>query len=136
MQRNGCPQPIGATVGAWRWPQPLTPERAPWRGTVLALNDVRAWAYTAAFSRGEPSSAEVDEHVARLIQRGLLSDKVPVLWEFGGQRQVLWERWGEDAAHPIRAYAEDVAQWREAVGENEQQARQEREDRQLWPRQG
>jgi hypothetical protein len=73
----------------------------PWKGTVLAPDDPRAWAGTLAFPRGEPEPEAVRAHLAR--HPGLAVRSVPVLWEFG---QVDWER-----REALRPYLQDVAAW-------------------------
>lgn len=119
MRRSGCQLEIGHACGASRWPQPLRRSAPPWKGVLLAINDPRAWAHTAAFPEGDPSPGDVDAHVARLISRGLLCQKVPVLWDFGINQQVLWEAFGDGAASPVRAYEEDCAEWRKRINEIE-----------------
>src|SRR5438105_6724734 len=73
---------VGREVGAARWPQPLTLSRPPWKGVVLACNDLRVWAETIAFPRPVAllRQDEVDQHVARCHADGLLDHSVPVLW--------------------------------------------------------
>ena len=72
------------------------PEHQPWihpahRGTVLAVDDPRAWRNTLAFpSEAPPTVQDVQQHLAKLAARGIhLKDKVPVSWDFGA---VYWER--------------------------------------------
>lgn len=66
-------------------------ERAWWRGTVLARNDVRAWRGRAAVGfSDEPSQADVDALVARQDWAG--STRVPVEWDSGGFAWVDWDQ--------------------------------------------
>lgn len=61
----------------------------PWAGTVLAIDDPRAWEGSIAFPDRKPKQADVTAHVAWCHKQGLLLDKVPVLWDFG---KVYWEK--------------------------------------------
>ena len=108
---NKFPPPtlLGQEVGASRWPQPMHSGLAPWKGTVLTLNDKRAWTGTLAFD--DPSSdlsqIVVDRHVESLLERGLLKDHVPVLWHFESREMVYWS-----SARDLVTYEEDVRRWR------------------------
>jgi len=105
--------PVGAVVGARRWPYEGAHPAAwgrPWRGVVLAEDDPRAWANTLAFPRRTPSRDEVRAHIEALQQAGLqLDDRQPVLWEFGA---VCWE-----PVHRLRPYEDDLAEWEAARAE-------------------
>lgn len=97
---------VGSEVGVNRWPSTHAHPDAwgrPWRGTVLAPEDPRAWAGTLAFPSGAPGRGEV---LAHLLRVGWPEGVVPVLWEFG---RVYWERAGS-----LRPYAEDAAAWEAA----------------------
>jgi len=99
----------GTRVGAGRWPNsashPDTWER-PLGGTVLEMDDPRAWAGTIAFSTETPDPDAVACHVQWCKSQGLLDGKIPVLWDFG---KVFWE--STDSLVP---YIEDCARWRVA----------------------
>lgn len=72
--------PVGARVRcAYRMPD----IGRPIEGTLLALDDPRAWQGTLAFPGGElPDAAAVTAHVASCQSRGLLlDDRRPVLWD-------------------------------------------------------
>ena len=59
-----------------------------WTGVVLNRDDPQAWINTIAFpGPEEPDKKAVKAHVER--HQDLLSDRVPVAWEFG---KVYWER--------------------------------------------
>lgn len=58
-------------------------------GTVLAIDDPQVWAGSLAFPEVNPDPGSVREHVSRCLSRGLLLDKIPVLWDFG---RVYWDR--------------------------------------------
>jgi hypothetical protein len=58
-------------------------------GTLLAIDDPRAWAGSLAFPDAVPDPELVKAHVARCIARGdLRGDERPVLWDFG---KVYWD---------------------------------------------
>jgi len=62
-------------------------------GTLLAVNDPRAWAETMAFTGRTPTQAEVDEHLAGKMVAGVFASestdpRVPIEWDFG---KVYWE---------------------------------------------
>jgi hypothetical protein len=59
-------------------------------GTVLAIDDPRAWAGTLAFFGPEfPDARKVRAHVERCIAEFQdFCDKVPVFWSFG---TIYWE---------------------------------------------
>jgi hypothetical protein len=97
---------VGDRVGARRWPfAGAHPDcwGRPWAGTLLAQDDPRAWAHTLRFPGREPSAAEASAWVAELHQDGLLSDRVPVLWDFG---RIYWE-----SIQALRPYVADVSAW-------------------------
>lgn len=105
---------VGWTVGAERWPfHGSHPEGwlAPWRGEVMALNDIRAWEGRGAFPAGTPDQAAVDEHVRYCLDcfgRNLLGGRVPVLWTHGHFEPVIhWE-----SLDRLKDYAADLAEWR------------------------
>lgn len=104
---------VGSLVGASRWPYACShPDgwQAPWSGEVLALDDPRAWKGSIAFHGTDlPDAGAVSAHVASLRLRGLLSNTVPVLWDFGTYARVWWE-----TPANVRPYALDVLAWQEA----------------------
>lgn len=82
---------VGDEVGAGRIPDGHAHPDCwgrPWKGVVLALDDVRAWAGSLAFPEAEPEPLAVSAHVRDCLAQGLLRRKVPVAWEFG---KVHWE---------------------------------------------
>lgn len=98
---------VGWTVGAKRWPYSCAHHDCwgtPWKGEVLALNDIRAWTNTLAF-HGAPTQEDVDAHVFRLLDRGYLNKSVPVLWNFD-EPNVYWE----DLAG-LKDYDADLSEW-------------------------
>lgn len=104
---------IGTEVGARRWPYHHAHPGcwgAPWKGTLLAKTDPRAWANTMAFPTPTPNPTAVRRHVRD--HAGFLTS-VPVLWDFGTDGfKVYWE---PPAA--LRTYLQDVAVWeRERAG--------------------
>jgi hypothetical protein len=115
---HGADSPVpeaGAIVGARRWPhEHAHPDcwGRPWCGTVLALDDPRAWAGTLRFPDRVPTPSEAARHVAWCRSQGLLDGCVPVLWDFGGVHRVHWESVGGERG--VRAYAEDLAFWERA----------------------
>ena len=59
-------------------------------GTLLALDDVRAWEGSIAFECRKLTQAEVSAHVAWCKSHDLFCDGAqPVLWDFG---RVYWDR--------------------------------------------
>lgn len=91
---SGLPEGIGVgtEVGAGLIPyHGAHPDcwQRPWKGVVLALDDVRAWAGSIAFPDENPEQLAVSAHVRWCLGQGLLRGKVPVAWEFG---KVHWER--------------------------------------------
>jgi hypothetical protein len=114
--------PVGSVVGAGRWPfSHAHPDcwGLPWSGTLLAVNDPRAWYETLAFPCRDgqlPSQADVDAHVAWCESQNLLTKSddphVPVLWAFGSETQVWWE--GIRGDYGVRPYEEDCALWERA----------------------
>lgn len=58
-------------------------------GTVMRVDDVRAWAGTIEFGlKPLPSQLAVTAHVVRCYLMGLLTNKVPVMYTFG----IRWDR--------------------------------------------
>jgi hypothetical protein len=102
---------VGMQVGAGRWPcSGAHPDgwMTPWQGEVLDRADPRAWAGSVAFPTRRPNSKAVAAHVAR---HPTMTNKVPVLWDFGTHGKVLyWER-----LDSVLPYAEDVAAWKQAL---------------------
>lgn len=99
----------GTIVGARRWPQPLHSGLPPWKGVVLAIDDPLAWRGSIAFG-DDPLPEQVAEHVRFCQARGLLQNTVPVLWDFGTESRVYWER-----ADRLLPYEVDVALWRASL---------------------
>ncbi len=102
----------GTLVGASRWPnRDAHPDfwHKPLSGQVLDFCDVRAWANSIHFPEDNPHPGAVMSTALRLREEGMLDGLVPVLWEAGGQRRVMWER--ESA---VRPYEEDVVLWKAA----------------------
>lgn len=96
----------GLVVGATRIPrQSCHPDAwgRPWKGTVLAVDDPAAWHGTIAFPSATPDAAAVRKHVDWCLSQGLLTNSVPVIWEFG---RVYFE-----PADSLRPYDDDVAQF-------------------------
>lgn len=103
----------GDSVGASRWPYGGSRYSPPHRGTLLALDDPRAWLGSHAFPDGAPTRAAVRAHIAAVRARDarlLDGTHVPVLWHFPSGDVVHWER-----ADMVRAYEADVAAWRAHV---------------------
>lgn len=100
----------GTKVGARRWPYAAAhPDcwGAPRQGVVLAEDDPRAWADSLAFPHRTPTADEAQAHVKWCRQRGYLSNRQPVLWDFGDVQQVFWEP-SDSLAYMER----DFAAWR------------------------
>ena len=106
---------IGTTVSAaHRWPfQAAHPDcwGRPWKGTVLALDDPRAWTGSLAF-RGTPTQEETSAHVADCKERGLLSNTIPVLWNFGTSEEIQWE-----TEPHLKPYDDVLKEWEAARAE-------------------
>lgn len=104
----------GDAVGARRWPyQSAHPDvwGTPWQGTLLALNDPRAWAGHPALT----SQPAIDQHIAWCHEHGSLKDTVPVLWDFGDTQTVFFQSAaGDDRCHALRPYADDCRDWEAA----------------------
>jgi hypothetical protein len=103
----------GTIVGAERWPYHHAHPDAwgrPWAGELLAQDDPRAWQGSIAFSARRPGRDAVRRHVAwcRANSEGF-DDRVPVLWDFGGEKKVYWT----DRAD-VRPYTDDLSAWQEA----------------------
>lgn len=102
---------VGMLVGARRWPSHGAHPDAwgkPWSGKVVAPDDPRAWADTLAFPRGMPTQQEVREHIAELGPiMGAAPKSIPVLWNFGKDKKVHWER-----PESLRPYKQDLAEWK------------------------
>ena len=100
----------GMKVGARRWAyQGAHPGvwKKPWAGTVLQIDDPRAWDYTYAMGYKKASKSKVLEHLEKLKKRGInMNDEVPVLWDFGDEKKVHWEQ-----RKNIRPYDVDFAEW-------------------------
>lgn len=79
----------------------------------MALDDPRAWVQTIAFPVESPDADAVKAHVARCRLQGLLSDRVPVLWDFGAQGTRCYF----ETADRVVPYAQDVESWRSALAE-------------------
>lgn len=114
-----CPAP-GTEVGChYRWPYHANhPDcwQPPHKGIVLALDDPRAWSETLAFPRMNPTQEECTAHVQNALERGLIKDSVPVLWNWiDGTQGVQWDS-------NLRPYAEELAAW-EKARENEYRLR-------------
>jgi hypothetical protein len=102
----------GDVVGSGRWPMGggNVPGR-PWRGTVLAEDDPRAWAGSLAFPGGDPDPEAVSAHVRK---HPLRPGRYPVLWDFGGEEVVHYET--EKPGHyGLKPYEEDVEAWQSAL---------------------
>ena len=115
---------IGLEVGAGRWPfSGSHPDcwEEPIMGTIIPMNDPRAWLGTLAFGDYVPTQADVDDHIARiyalyetnpvLARKGIkdpFGNKVAVLWAFG---KVFFE----DTSKVV-PYREDYAAWMAARG--------------------
>lgn len=102
----------GVEVGSRRWPYSHAHPDCwgrPWKGIVLEHDDPRAWFGTIAFPDGVPSQADVTAHCERLRAEGYLSQRVPVLWDFGTHSKSYFE-----IPDSLRSYDEDVEAWEEA----------------------
>lgn len=105
---------VGTSVGCeYRWPYAHAhPDcwTKPYRGTVVAKDDPRAWARTLAFPQDRPDPAAVAAHVRRCEELyGPDRDVCPVLYVWDGEEVVMWER--ESALKP---YAIMLRLWRSA----------------------
>ncbi|MEC4339714.1 MULTISPECIES: hypothetical protein [Stenotrophomonas] len=99
---------VGQEVGAGRWP--FAGEYPgnwgiPWKGLVLDPANPQAWANTGAFPTENPDPEQVRLHLSRVGS----TDRVPVLWDFGGSRVAYWE-----LKSALRPYADDLAAWEQA----------------------
>jgi hypothetical protein len=103
--------PVGTIVGARRWPYASAhPDcwGTPRNEVVLALNDPRAWRGNRALSTQE----KIDGHIAWCKEHGLLTETVPVLWDFGDEQVVYFQSAvGDGRCHDLRPYAEDYFDW-------------------------
>lgn len=68
-------------------------ELQPWvhgrhQGTVLAIDDPKAWSGSLAFPGQRPNKVKVSAYVQGCLAQGLLQGKVPVRWSFG---KIHWE---------------------------------------------
>lgn len=103
--------PVGTIVGARRWRYASAhPDcwGTPWSGVVLALNDPRVWSGNLALSTQE----KIDVHIAWCKEHGLLTNTVPVLWDFGDEQVVYFQSTvGGTRCHDLRPYAEDYLDW-------------------------
>lgn len=105
----------GTKVGARRWPNEVNHPGCwgvPWKGTLLAVDDPRAWEGSIALGPGKPSKKETTAHVMRCQPQGLTQNTVPVLWYFDTGPKVYWEE-----PSRLRPYSEDLAAWRKAQSE-------------------
>lgn len=103
----------GTAVGARRWPNEVNHPGCwgtPWKGTLLAAEDPRAWGGSIALGP-KPSKKAMTAHVVR-CQQGLLQNTVPVLWHFDTGPKVYWENLSQ-----LRPYSEDLDAWRKAQSE-------------------
>lgn len=113
MIANGNFPPPGTEVGSsYRWPyRHFHPDNwvQPHKGTVLALDDPRAWKESVAFPRGVPTQEQCTKHVESCLERGLLIETVPVLWvsSLNGEEFIQWDK-------KLRPYAEELAAWEAA----------------------
>ncbi len=99
----------GQCVGAHRWPYEAAHPNAwrpPWRGTVLATDDPRIWAKPEGALQQQMTLEEIAAKVRTLRDSGLLQDWVPVQWDFGTHKQILWEH-----LSALRSYEEDMEAW-------------------------
>ena len=86
---------IGMEVGGRRWPYLMSHPDAwlkPWKGVILAQNDPMAWSRCMLFGTRIPEQHEIDKHVSWCHSNGLLSESIPVLWDFGTEQKVYWEK--------------------------------------------
>lgn len=105
---------VGTKVGARRWPYNAAHPDCwvrPHAGVVLSQRDPRAWQGTMAFGERLPTQAEVDRHVD-WIEKNIPDRKatLPVLWDFFGEPCAYWE-----SAASVKPYAEDLADWTQAL---------------------
>lgn len=109
-QNPNFPVP-GTEVGCeYRWPFHANhPDcwQPPIRGVVLNLDDPRAWCNSLAFPRNPPTQEECTAHVQKCLAQGLLNESVPVLWSWGSEKGIQWDR-------KLRPYAEELAAWEAA----------------------
>ena len=105
--------PPGSEVGCeYRWPfKSSHPDcwGKPHKGIVLALDDIRAWTGSLAFPRNPPTQEECTAHVQSCLDRGLLLNNVPVLWQstVDPEQFMQWDS-------KLRPYAEELAAWEAA----------------------
>jgi hypothetical protein len=101
-----------SVVGARRWPKCLLhPDcwERPLQGTVLAIDDPRAWAGTTAFPSDEPNPLAVRNHVLKCRERGTLGGDLPVLWVTDKGPVVRWQ--STFGLHCLKTYDEDLNEW-------------------------
>lgn len=68
-------------------------------GTLLAIDDPRAWAHSLAFPEAGPPAHLVTAHVKRCQARGDLDgSRLPVLWDFG---KLYWDSQLREASAPL-----------------------------------
>jgi len=114
-QRNllVLPYDVGTEVSTeYRWPYDHGhPDcwQPPWKGIVLAPNDLRAWTGTLAFPSRTPTTEDVDRHLANLAERDIPLTGLPVLYDFDGDPTVQWE-----TADKVVPYQQCLLHWRVA----------------------
>lgn len=103
----------GSEVGCeYRWPYCAAhPDcwSPPHKGIVLALDDPRAWRGSLAFPRNPPTQEECTAHVQSCLDRGLLFNNVPVLWQSSVDPEQFMQ-WDSK----LRPYADELAAWEAA----------------------
>ncbi len=109
---------FGLEVGCeYRWPYDHAHPGCwspPLKGTVLALDDTRAWTNTLAFPGSMypdgPPQDKVTAHVRRCQGEGLLTESVPVLYhDTEGKAFIQWDR-----ITSLRPYPDEHKRWQEA----------------------
>jgi len=76
---------------------------------ILAQNDPKAWAGSILYGARTPEQHEVDQHIAWCHGNGLLLDSIPVLWDFGTEQRVYWEKIAS-----LSTYELDCLDWADA----------------------
>jgi len=128
---SAIPMLAGAEVGCrYRWPNDgCHPDcwQLPLKGIVLEQTDPRAWKGSLAFPCRDgalPDADKVKAHVERCHDEGLLTDKVPVVYE-GVDAAGPFLQW--DSIDQLLPYADMVAEWENTRAEKLQTIEHQRQ---------